>query len=370
MRFTVHRTHRHPRTMTAAAALAGSVAFLLSASALAAQWQPGVAISGDALAAASSAAEATRGAAATAGLSANCGKCHSPCEDGASHARHALPASRGAELPAGSEGLIGCVTCHEPHREGVQTSTESRLRISNLRRELCLACHGGADEEGPVVQIVSPLEQAIVLEERVALIGRAVRPRQTRLTVRLNGSAFDLPVKDGRFFTWLRLQEGVNRVQVALEGRTVWTGELFHGGNVTDRYGRTFFGHGTATREECLGCHLASGGVSAGTASEGPALCYGCHDRHDGKRYVHGPLAVGDCLVCHDPHGGLGSAHLRNEQGLLCRSCHPARDNAAKVACDSSGKACVACHDPHQSNARYLLKGPQYTMLDARAETR
>lgn len=241
--------------------------------------------------------------------------------------------------------------------------------MSNLRRELCLACHSQGPEEGPAVQIVSPLEQAVVLEDHVALIGRALRLPETHLTVRLNGSPFDLQVKDGRFFTWLRLQEGVNRVELAREDRVLWTGELFRGGNVTGGYGRTSSGHGTANREECLGCHLKAGGVSPETADQGPALCYACHDRNDGKRYVHGPLAVGDCLVCHDPHGGLGTAHLRKEQRLLCRSCHPIRDNAAKVACDSSGKGCVGCHDPHQSNARYLLKGPQYTMLDARART-
>ena len=93
-----------------------------------------------------------------------------------------------------------------------------------------------------------------------------------------------------------------------------------------------------------------------------PALCYGCHERNDEKRYVHGPLAVGDCLACHDPHSGYGTAHLRQEQALLCGNCHAARENSATVACNASGKGCVDCHDPHQSDTRYLLKGPQYTM--------
>jgi predicted CXXCH cytochrome family protein len=93
-----------------------------------------------------------------------------------------------------------------------------------------------------------------------------------------------------------------------------------------------------------------------------PTLCYGCHDRIDEKRYVHGPLAVGDCLVCHDPHRGYGAAHLRREQALLCGNCHAARENSATVVCNAAGKACVDCHDPHQSDTRYLLKGPQYTM--------
>lgn len=307
--------------------------------------------------------ETMRSAAAAAGPAAKCGKCHSPCEEGANHAHVARIGTRSSGLPLDPDGLIGCITCHDPHRDGGEVRGKSRLRMSNLRRELCLSCHGQGTEEGPAVQIVSPLEGAIVLEDRVALIGRALRLPETRVTVRLNGSPFDLQVKDGRFFTWLSLQDGVNRVAVAQEDRILWTGELFRGGDAADGYGRTSSGHGTANREECLGCHLKTGGVSPETAGAGPTLCYACHDRNDGKRYVHGPLAVGDCLVCHDPHGGLGSAHLRSEQGLLCRGCHPSRNNSPKVACDSSEKGCVGCHDPHQSNARYLLKGPQYSML-------
>ena len=59
---------------------------------------------------------------------------------------------------------------------------------------------------------------------------------------------------------------------------------------------------------------------------------------------------------------GYGAAHLRQEQALLCGNCHAARENSATVVCNAAGKACVDCHDPHQSDTRYLLKGPQYTM--------
>jgi predicted CXXCH cytochrome family protein len=97
-------------------------------------------------------------------------------------------------------------------------------------------------------------------------------------------------------------------------------------------------------------------------AGGAPPLCYGCHDPIDQKRYIHGPLAVGDCLACHDPHGGYGIAHLRQESTLLCGNCHGARENLSASVCSSSGKGCMDCHDPHQSDTRYLLKGPQYTM--------
>ena len=78
--------------------------------------------------------------------------------------------------------------------------------------------------------------------------------------------------------------------------------------------------------------------ISAGVMGAAPTLCYGCHDRIDEKRYVHGPLAVGDCLVCHDPHRGYGAAHLREEQAPLCGKCHTARENTATVVCNAAAR--------------------------------
>jgi predicted CXXCH cytochrome family protein len=259
---------------------------------------------------------------------------------------------------------VDCLTCHDPHPDGAEKTAGARLRMPILRRELCLVCHRQDTEDAPRVEIVSPLEGAIVQESRLALIGRATRLPGVLLSVRLNGSAFFLHEKEGHFFTWLKLQDGVNHIEIAQEDRILWKGEVFHAEGALDSYGRTSSGHGTGSREECLGCHLMKEEMSAETRSAAAALCYGCHDRIEGKRYVHGPLAVGDCLVCHDPHGGFGTAHLRQEQGLLCRDCHPAREISPKTACTTSGKGCMECHDPHQSDTRYLLKGPQYTMRD------
>lgn len=307
---------------------------------------------------------ATQGNPGIAGYSAECGKCHSPCEEGANHTSQVPRVRPGSGLPLDAEGRMGCLTCHDSHRDGEGGSTGARLRMSNLRRELCLACHSRAIEETPRVRIVSPLEGAMVQEDRLALIGKAAWLSGDLLTVRLNGAVFSLHVKQGHFFTWLKLMDGVNRIEVAQEDRLLWVGEVFRGGSALESYGRASSGHGTGSREECFGCHQRGEGMSAETTGSAPALCYGCHDRIDGKRFIHGPLAVGDCLVCHDPHGGIGSAHLRQEQGLLCRSCHSARESSPKVVCDASGKGCVGCHDPHQSDARYLLKGTKYTFLD------
>jgi predicted CXXCH cytochrome family protein len=295
--------------------------------------------------------------------SATCGKCHSTCENGRNHLGVSPIGEQGsAELPLDAEGCTTCITCHDSRRHEVPVVSGAHLRISNLRRELCLACHRQDQEAGPRIEIVSPLERAVVRDERLALIGRASRLSGSELTVRLNGSEFHLHVREGEFSTWLNLQDGINRIEIAQEERLLWSGEVFHGESSLGGYKLSSSGHRTGNREQCLGCHLKNDDLSSGVMSAAPTLCYGCHDRIDDKRYVHGPLAVGDCLVCHDPHRGYGAAHLRQEQPLLCGNCHAARENSATVVCNASGKACVDCHDPHQSDTRYLLKGPQYTM--------
>jgi predicted CXXCH cytochrome family protein len=256
---------------------------------------------------------------------------------------------------------VDCLTCHLPHPDGAEQASGRRLRLPNLRRELCLACHC-QQADAPRIEIISPLERAVVRDDHVALIGRASHLPEDLLTVRINGSAFSVHAKNGNFFTRLTLREGTNRIAVEQAGRALWEGEVFQGRDSSDHYGRTSSGHGTANREECLGCHVTQDGVGAGVSGGAPTHCYGCHDRIEGKRYVHGPLAVGDCLACHDPHGGFGDAHLRREAGPLCRGCHPAGEHGPATACATAGKGCVECHDPHQSDARYLLRGPRYTM--------
>ena len=294
---------------------------------------------------------------------AKCGKCHSACENGRSHEGLLAIGEHGnAELPLNAEGRTSCVTCHDSRRHDERGVSGGHLRISNLRRELCLACHRQDPDAGPRIEIVSPRELAVVREEHLALIGRAFRLSGSDLTVRLNGSEFHLQVKEGEFSTWLRLQDGINRIEIAQEERVLWNGEFFHGESSLGNYKLTSSGHRTENREQCQGCHQKRVESSTEVKGAATALCYGCHDRIDDKRYVHGPLAVGDCLVCHDPHRGYGAAHLRQQQALLCGNCHTARENSATAACNAAGKGCVDCHDPHQSDTRYLLKGPQYTM--------
>lgn len=142
----------------------------------------------------------------------------------------------------------------------------------------------------------------------------------------------------------------------------LWAGEVFRGEGSHGSYERTSSGHRTRSRAQCVECHLKIDELRSSVAGATMPVCYGCHTRIEGKRFVHGPLAVGDCLACHDPHGGFGDAHLRQEQAQLCSNCHAARGSLSMLACNPLGRPCVDCHDPHQSDARYLLKGPQYTM--------
>lgn len=305
---------------------------------------------------------------AVADNSTNCGKCHSWCESGRSHEGLTPTATMtGSKLPLTADGRTTCTTCHNPHDKG-GVVTGASLRMPNVRRELCLACHRQESVDNPRIEIVSPLERAIVQEERVALIGRAQRLAGAQLTVRINGAVFHLHVKDGEFNTWLTLQDGFNSIEIARDERLLWKGEIFRGQNAVNGYERSFSGHLTDNWEQCQGCHKQ--GDASAKVGQSPSLCFACHDRNNDKRYVHGPLAVGDCLTCHDPHGGYGSAHLRKEQTSLCGSCHAARESSATAACLTAGKGCVDCHDPHQSDMKYLLKGPQYTMREVPAELR
>jgi predicted CXXCH cytochrome family protein len=322
------------------------------------------------------AAEAAGPAAADAAFAADgaarCANCHSDCEAGRLHeGRPARTLAPAVGLPLDAGGRATCLTCHRPHGKG-EAGAGARLRLDNLRRELCLACHRQGGDDAPRVRIVSPPERAVVAEERLALIGLVDGPIADEYSVRINAAEFHLPVRGGGFATWLSLQEGVNSIEIATLWRLLWAGEVFRGQSAPPGYGRATFGHCTQTRQECLGCHHAEDGAvaSVADADRDAALCYRCHDRFEGKRYLHGPLAVGACLACHDPHRGYGAAHLRDEQSLLCGKCHSGRDAATTVACAAPGKGCADCHDPHQSDSRYLLRGPKYTLRERRAPGR
>lgn len=291
-----------------------------------------------------------------------CDNCHGACEPWGTHANQQLAGRKViVELPA-ADGKIVCITCHDPHPENVPglTHESPNLRITNLKRELCLNCHIDRPDHQWRVEIAAPPSGAVVHDRHVPLLGRAEALPESYLQVRINGAAFPLKVDRGAFHTRLTLQEGMNVVEISFRGEQLWRGELFHSSGEAQgtSYVKTFYGHQTGSLQECLSCHGNEEGTFRTDVRNGSGLCYQCHEEFDEKRYLHGPLAVGECHICHDPHGGIGPNHLNAEETKLCRSCHDDRElhrrgGGRDALADGS---CSSCHDPHQSDGRFLMK--------------
>ena len=117
----------------------------------------------------------------------------------------------------------------------------------------------------------------------------------------------------------------------------------------------------------CVACHEP--GHSSATPKllkKRPVeLCYDCHDRQDGKPFVHSAVRLGDCAVCHEPHASDWKPLLRKQKPAdTCFLCH---------ADDATGRAfvhrpvadgqCTACHSPHGANHEFsLLRGAGKTL--------
>lgn len=298
-------------------------------------------------------------------VSPKCVNCHSSCDTWESHREVSTGRSAMATpLPLGDEERIVCVTCHDPH-SGLGTASRGEyagtLRMSNLKRELCLNCHRSEGIPGSAVEVAIPLPGMITYEDYVPLLGRTSNVGEDHLEVTMNGASFPLPVEDGLFHTRLRMLEGLNRIVITSKGDTLWEGEVYQAssGDAAAAYGSVYYGHQTSSLAECLECHSGrEGGFQASTGPT-PGLCYQCHDPLDRKRFLHGPLAVGDCISCHDPHGGVGPFHLREKEVALCLSCHDAelvQDHRGWRETVAEGGSCSACHDPHQSDTRFLVR--------------
>jgi predicted CXXCH cytochrome family protein len=273
------------------------------------------------------------------------------------------PSAMTVALPLQGEGRIVCVTCHDPHARLAAAAREQhpgQLRMSNLKRELCLNCHSPDGQGGGVVEVTIPPAGAITSDEYIPLLGRARGMGVTHLEVAINGATFPLPLQRGVFRTRLRLQDGLNRVELRAAEKTVWSGEVYKStpGSPAESYGRVYYGHQTASLDECLECHEGSDGSFTAVTGTTPGLCYRCHEPLDSKRFLHGPLAVGECLSCHDPHGGIGPSHLRKNEVALCLTCHDAGQVQDHEGWEQAmaDDACSTCHDPHQSDTRFLVK--------------
>lgn len=120
--------------------------------------------------------------------------------------------------------------------------------------------------------------------------------------------------------------------------------------------------HFPAAEGECSDCHEPGhGGRNLRLLKETPPkLCYGCHERQDTQKYVHGAVQVGDCAACHDPHSSSQPKLLaRDTQKDLCFTCHQ-DDISGRAAIHkpvAEGK-CLECHGPHGAPHRHnLVKG-------------
>ncbi len=297
-------------------------------------------------------------------ISAQCVQCHNSCDNWESHSgRSGSEAKMSRALPLQGGESIDCVTCHSTHGDvGGEDAGPNvgMLRISNLKRELCLNCHRQEGERSVRVDVTVPPDNAVIHDTHVPLLGRVENLSESHIRVRVNGAAFPLKVSGGLFHTRLRMEEGINRIELTLHGETLWAGNIFRarGGDRPTYYGRTYSGHQTGSIQECMGCHEQEDGLLLADTSSAPGLCYRCHEPFNGKRYLHGPLAVGECTSCHDPHGGTGPYHLRGSEVTLCLTCHEedevlGHDGGRDAVAEGS---CSSCHDPHQSDRKFFRR--------------
>lgn len=88
-----------------------------------------------------------------------------------------------------------------------------------------------------------------------------------------------------------------------------------------------------------------SGGM--GLAADG-CITAACHSGMMGKKFVHGPVAVGDCLHCHKKTGDHRfQTALGN--GEMCFVCHEETSGGKNILC-------IVCHDPHGTDAEFQLR--------------
>lgn len=297
-------------------------------------------------------------------IDALCVKCHDSCSPGKKHQGSqglSSAKSENSTLPFDKTGKIACYTCHDPHMDFVDRKTKmktSYLRISNLKRELCLSCHtvGGGKIDG--LKVIYPPEKVIVQGNYMPIMGTAKDLSDSHLSLSINGSSFMLRVREGVFYTRLRMDEGLNIVELSDDGGVLWRGEVYSAGDLRQPadYQMVYYNHQVDSREECLGCHLDERGMPL-VSENSSAICHRCHQPMNTKKFLHGPLGAGECLPCHGPHGGSGNYYLKSEGPSLCLECHITEEvSGHDEASVDSQSYCLDCHDPHQSDTWYLGK--------------
>lgn len=130
--------------------------------------------------------------------------------------------------------------------------------------------------------------------------------------------------------------------------------------------GTAQFVHGPIGAGQCEVCHSdgRSGHPTRSGSSDfklanggGKELCHSCHQRKDGNKVVHKPVATGDCVACHDPHQSNTEILLKKETtSELCFSCHENNTKKTFVHGPVGAGDCNICHNPHSSPYKNLTE--------------
>ncbi len=86
-----------------------------------------------------------------------------------------------------------------------------------------------------------------------------------------------------------------------------------------------------------------------------------CHSGIVGKKYVHGPVAVGECEICHGKSPKHREMPYRYRFGKAgnpsnaCISCHHAFGSGDVTDTHQKYEECTACHTKHSSSNKYQL---------------
>ncbi len=217
-----------------------------------------------------------------------------------------------------------CLECHDAHSSDLPALTRKP------RNQLCLSCHEVEPLVGNRAVRHAPVSEGLCLDchdPHGSNLPKVTRASGAKLCLRCH--AADAPAGKGTPGAAFR---------VDLKKKTV---------------------HPPVEAGDCQDCHDGGHGSENLKMLRKPPveLCYGCHDRKDGTRYVHSAVRVGDCAVCHDPHSSDQPKLLsRASQKDLCFLCHQ-DDLTGRAVLHrpvAEGK-CLDCHGPHGAASRFVL---------------
>lgn len=301
-----------------------------------------------------------------------CQECHeASLEDNLNHRVGIRPSMKIPEdLHLSPTGELSCITCHNPHAEYLQPKSGNRtffLRRGMLKRELCLACHRAENynRASSTMELLAPENNSIISFLPAPLIGKVSDPTVEEVSLDINGNSFILNVRKGVFSTILTLQDGINLIRLSAPDVLPLSVSLFYNPTIPkDLTYRRYRSHGIVTKNDCAFCHERAPQTYR-IEGDNSKLCSKCHGPKTGKKYVHGPVAVGSCTVCHDPHGQTNPALLVRSGEDLCFQCHTAERALRHLIVQGTEdksflreKGCGFCHDPHGSDRRFLLRIP------------